>query len=184
MNVLPYVLFVKLGLGELKETSITIQLADGTIRIPRVSVEDVLIQIENFYFPADFVVLDILGPQSHEPTPIILGRPFLATCNALVDCRSGLMKITFGNMSLDLNIFHIRPLPLEGGESQNEVNYIGTSIESPNHFDSLLAPTFMEHNLLASIESSTLDSIDALVHDIGETFDCDVWVSLMSEFGC
>ncbi|RVW93793.1 Transposon Tf2-12 polyprotein [Vitis vinifera] len=39
--------------------------------------------------------------------PIILGRPFLATSNAIINCRNGLMQLTFGNMTLDLNIFYM-----------------------------------------------------------------------------
>ena len=38
---------------------------------------------------------------------VILGRPFLATSNALINCRSGVMKISFGNMTVELNIFDI-----------------------------------------------------------------------------
>ncbi|RVW90421.1 Pro-Pol polyprotein [Vitis vinifera] len=38
--------------------------------------------------------------------PIILGRPFLATSNAIINCRNGVMQLTFGNMTLELNIFH------------------------------------------------------------------------------
>ncbi|RVW40134.1 hypothetical protein CK203_086181 [Vitis vinifera] len=37
--------------------------------------------------------------------PIILGRPFLATSNAIINCRNGLMQLTFGNMTLDLNFY-------------------------------------------------------------------------------
>ena len=43
--------------------------------------------------------------------PIILGRPFLATTNTLINCRNGLMKISFGNMTLEVNIFHIQKQP-------------------------------------------------------------------------
>ena len=46
-------------------------------------VEDVLVKIEHFYYPVDFIILDyqpVLHPSFH--TPIILGRPFLATTNA------------------------------------------------------------------------------------------------------
>ena len=39
--------------------------------------------------------------------PIILGRPFLATANAIINCRNGVMQLTFGNMTLELNIFHL-----------------------------------------------------------------------------
>ena len=56
----------------------------------------------------DFVVLDT------EPVavgsnyvPIILERPFLATSNAIINCRNGVIQLTFGNMTLELNIFHL-----------------------------------------------------------------------------
>ena len=39
--------------------------------------------------------------------PIILGRPFLAIANAIINCRNGVMQLTFGNMTLELNIFHL-----------------------------------------------------------------------------
>ena len=37
---------------------------------------------------------------------IILGRSFLAASNSLINCRNGGMKITFGDMTLELNIFN------------------------------------------------------------------------------
>jgi hypothetical protein len=49
---------------------------------------------------------------------VILGRPFLATTNTLINCRMGVMKISFGNMKVKLNIFHIRKQPLEYDEVQ------------------------------------------------------------------
>jgi hypothetical protein len=55
----------------------------------------------------DFIVLDI------EPVPhperlilVILGRPFLATTNACINCRIEIMEISFGNMKVRLNIFN------------------------------------------------------------------------------
>jgi hypothetical protein len=49
---------VQLGLGELKPTSMTLQLADRSVKVPRGIVEDVLIKVDKFYFPMDFIVLD------------------------------------------------------------------------------------------------------------------------------
>ena len=46
------------GLGELELTNITLQLADRSVKIPRGIVKDVLVQVDKFYFPMDFVVLD------------------------------------------------------------------------------------------------------------------------------
>ena len=65
-------------------------------------------KIDKFYYPVDFVVLDI-EPIASEPNhvPIILGRPFLATANAIINCRNGIMQLTFGNMTSELNIFHL-----------------------------------------------------------------------------
>ena len=58
VNLLPYSMYKQLGLGELKPTSITLSIADRSIKIPKGTVEDVLIQVDKFYYPVDFVVLD------------------------------------------------------------------------------------------------------------------------------
>ena len=108
VNLLPYSVYKQLGLGELKPTSITLSLADRSIKIPKGIVEDVFIQVDKFYYSIDFVVLDT------EPVavgtnyvPIILGRPFLATSNTIINSRNGFTQLTFGNMTLELNIFHL-----------------------------------------------------------------------------
>ena len=82
------------------------------MKIPKGIVEDVLVKINNFYYPVDFVVLDTT-PSSNEPNhvPIILGRPFLATANAIINCRNGIMQLTFGDMKLELNIFNLNDNP-------------------------------------------------------------------------
>ena len=106
-NLLPYSMYKQLGLGELKPTSITLSLADRSIKILKGTIEDVLIQVDKFYYPVDLVVLDtepVAVRANH--VPIILGRPFLATSNAIINCRNGVMQLTFGNMTLELNIFH------------------------------------------------------------------------------
>ena len=58
VNLLPYSMYKQLGLGELKPTSITLSLAYSSIKIPKGTIEDVLIQVDKFYYPVDFVVLD------------------------------------------------------------------------------------------------------------------------------
>ena len=71
-------------------------------------MEYVLIQVDQFYYPVDFVVLDIEPIEvGANYVPIILGRPFLATSNAIINCRNGVMQLTFGNMTLEHNIFHL-----------------------------------------------------------------------------
>ena len=58
VNLLPYSVYKQLGLGELKPTSIALSLADRSMKIPRGMIEDVLVQVDKFYYPVDFVVLD------------------------------------------------------------------------------------------------------------------------------
>jgi hypothetical protein len=50
---------------------------------------------------------------------MILGRPFLVTANALINCRTGVMKIFFGNLTVELNIFDINKQSLEYDEVRN-----------------------------------------------------------------
>ena len=78
------------------------------MKIPRRIIEDVLVQVDNFYYPVDFVILD-MDPIVKEANyvPIILGMPFLTTSNEIINCRNGLMQLTFGNMILKLNIFYM-----------------------------------------------------------------------------
>ena len=108
VNLLPYSMYKQLGLGELKPATITLSLADRSIKIQKGTVEDVLIQVNKSYYPVDFVVLVtepvVVGANY---VPIILGRPFLATSNAIINCRNGVMQLTFGNMTLELNIFYL-----------------------------------------------------------------------------
>ena len=101
VNLMPYSVYLQLGLGEIQPTSVVLQLADRSVKKPRGIVEDVLVQIDKFFYPVDFLVLDAHSVVSMDSKiPIILGRPFLATANALINCRNGLMKISFGNMTL------------------------------------------------------------------------------------
>ena len=108
VNVLPYSVYKQLGLGELKPTTITLSLADKSVKIPKGIVEDVLVKVDKFYYPVDFFVLDIeLVAEGTNHVPIILGRPFFATSNAIINFWNGVMQLTFGNMTLELNIFHL-----------------------------------------------------------------------------
>ena len=117
VNLLPYSVYVDLGLGELEPTNITLQLADRSVKIPRGIVNDVLVQVDKFYFPMDFVALDTQPVVQGTQFPVILGRPFLATANAIIHCKGGLMTLSFGNMTVNLNIFNV----IKGMGDEDEV---------------------------------------------------------------
>jgi hypothetical protein len=118
VNLLPYSVFQSLNLGELKPTSVTLLLADRSVKVPREIVEDVLVQVDKFIYPVDFIVLDTQPVEACNSIPVILGRPFLPTSNALINCRNGLMKLSFENMILEMNIFNICKQPGDNNDLQ------------------------------------------------------------------
>ena len=136
VNLLPYSVYKQLGLGELKPTNITLSLADRSVKIPKGIVEDVLEKVDKSYYPVDFVVLDTEPIESGpNHVPIILGRPFLATANAIINCRNGVMQLTFGNMTLELNIFHLsnkHKLVENDKQLTDEVFSVDPNAEKPN----------------------------------------------------
>ncbi|CAN6445288.1 unnamed protein product [Victoria cruziana] len=111
VNVLPGYFYDMFNLEGLKPTSMTIQMADRSVKIPRGVLENVLLKIEDFMFPVDFVILDMEGRNAENQTPIILSRPFLATANACINCRTGVLEISFGDQKLRMNIFHATMRP-------------------------------------------------------------------------
>ncbi|XP_059635258.1 uncharacterized protein LOC132277414 [Cornus florida] len=102
------------GLGELKPTSMVLQLANRSMNQPHGIIEDGLIKVDKFYFPVDFLVL--VTEPVHNPNkyiPVIVGHPFLATANANINCKTGAIDISFWNMKLKLNIFNVTPYSSE-----------------------------------------------------------------------
>ncbi|MGV7343096.1 hypothetical protein PJI17_30815, partial [Mycobacterium kansasii] len=93
-------------------------------------IEDVLVQVDRFYYPVDFIILDT-EPISNTSTqiPVILGRPFLATLNAIINCRNGVMSMSFRNMTLEMNIFFNTGRRLEEEDDIHDINMIDTFME-------------------------------------------------------
>ena len=105
VNLLPTTVYQQFQIGELKLTPVILQLADRSVRTPRELVEDVLVRIDTCYFSVDFLILDMEPAQQLTQTPIILGRPFLATAKANIDCAKGTIDISVGDQKISLNIF-------------------------------------------------------------------------------
>ncbi|KAI5327395.1 hypothetical protein L3X38_026791 [Prunus dulcis] len=67
---------------------------------------------------------------SNSQIPVVLGRPFAATSNAHINCRNGLMQLSFGNMTLELNIFNICKQPANNEDVDKEVYMIETIVQN------------------------------------------------------
>ena len=74
INLMPMFIFKKLGIGEARPTTVTLQLADRSFAHPEGKIEDVLVKVDKFIFPTYFIVLDYKVDKEFS---IILGRPFL-----------------------------------------------------------------------------------------------------------
>ncbi|CAN6440602.1 unnamed protein product [Victoria cruziana] len=105
VNVLPGCFYDACELEGLRPISMTIQMTDRSVKSLRGVLEDVLIKIEDLIFPVDFIILDMEGLDADHQTPIILGRPFLATANACINCRTGVLEISFAGQRFRVNIF-------------------------------------------------------------------------------
>ena len=165
INVLPYSAFKKLDLGTLKATPVTIQLADRSIRVPKGVVEDVLVRVGEFQYLVDFIVLDICpGLEVFDKTPIILGRPFLATSNAIMDCNTGKVQLSAGAKKIEVGVFNIDTLG-RIDEQVRQVNFIDTP--SDGHSDLTILEESLGEALGAGSEHLLNTPVAFLGYDTG-----------------
>ena len=101
INLMPYSVAKKLSLGEITPTTVTLQMAYGTLAKPEGIIEDVLVKVGNFIFPADFIILDM---EEDLQVPLLLRRPFLATGAALIDMRKEILTLRVGEETADFNL--------------------------------------------------------------------------------
>ncbi|GJX12403.1 ribosomal protein L7Ae/L30e/S12e/Gadd45 [Tanacetum coccineum] len=101
ISLMPYFMYARLDLGELKPNRVCIELANKSTQYPRGIVENVIIKIDKYIFPVDFVVLDM--KEDHN-IPIILGRPFLATTHAMIDVFNKKISFEVGNETITFDI--------------------------------------------------------------------------------
>ena len=110
INLIPLSIFRRLGLGEACPTTVTLQLADRSLKHPRRVIEDVLVKVDKFIFPADFIVLDM---EEDKEIPIILGRPFLTIGRAMIDVQRGELKLRVQEDEVKFNVFEPVRHPVE-----------------------------------------------------------------------
>ncbi|XP_070024965.1 uncharacterized protein [Nicotiana sylvestris] len=89
INLIPLAIYKKVGLGMPRPTSMILKMVDCSLKRPVGIVDDVLVKVENFHLPADFIILDCAVDKE---ISIILGRLFLATGRALMDLERNEIK--------------------------------------------------------------------------------------------
>ena len=98
---MPLSIYKKLGLVDPKPTVMRLLMADRTVKRTIGILHDVLVKVESFIFPADFVILDC---EVDFKVTIILGKPFLATDRALFYMEKGQMPFWLNNEEATFNI--------------------------------------------------------------------------------
>jgi hypothetical protein len=154
VNLLPYSVYLQLGIRELKPTSMILQLANRSVKALQGIIKDALIMANKFYFPVDFIVLDTKLVQNVGiQIPVILRRPFLVVANALINYRTRVMKISFGNMIVELNIFNISKQPLE--------------------YDEVKSVCLIEEIIEEIVDESMEDPLEACLAQFGDDLNLD-----------
>ena len=101
INLMSLSVVKKLNLGELTATTFSLQMVDRSLTYPQGILEDVLMKVDKFIFPVDFVVEEM---KEDKEVLIILGRSFLATGQALVDVKNGELTLRVGDEEVKFNL--------------------------------------------------------------------------------
>ncbi|GJU37662.1 reverse transcriptase domain-containing protein [Tanacetum coccineum] len=101
INLMPYSLYAKLSLGTLKPTKMSVRLADRSFQYPVRIAENMLVKVGKFTFPVDFVILEM---EEDSKIPLILGRPFLHTADAVIRVKQKQPTLGVGTKRMIFNI--------------------------------------------------------------------------------
>ncbi|XP_076902631.1 uncharacterized protein LOC143557442 [Bidens hawaiensis] len=137
INLMSYSLYEKLELGELTTTRMSLSLADRSVKYPPGIIKNLLVKVDKFVFPVDFVVLDM---EADEKVPIILGHPFLRTAKALIDVYDGKITLRVGDENVTYDVTRSMPLDLVGSNGLVDCDDLGEdeSCENDSVYDQLV----------------------------------------------
>ena len=74
-------------------------------------LEDVLVQVNELVFSADFYVIN-MGDACHD-IPILFGRSFLKTARTKLDAHEGALTMEFDGEVIKFNIFNAMRFPAD-----------------------------------------------------------------------
>ncbi|XP_062080377.1 uncharacterized protein LOC133785138 [Humulus lupulus] len=148
VNLMPLSIYQKLKLEEAKSTTMALQMADRSVKHPHGVIEDVLVKVDKFIFPADFIILDM---DEDKNIPIILGRLFLATGRALIDVQKRELQLRVQKEEVTFKVFATTEIPTCCRIDAVDIDR---------------SPTSMKNKKLLVCESSCLEADDTNCHMI------------------
>ncbi|XP_022023798.1 uncharacterized protein LOC110924063 [Helianthus annuus] len=101
INLMMASMFNRLGLGKPHPTKMSIQLAERSVKYTQGVIENLLVKVGEFVFPANFVILDM---EEDTEIPLILGQPLLGTARAMVDISDGKLTLGVGEKEIKFEV--------------------------------------------------------------------------------
>ncbi|XP_071699822.1 uncharacterized protein [Rutidosis leptorrhynchoides] len=134
VNLMPYSLYLKLGLGDLKSTRMGIRLANHSFDTPIGIAEDLIVRVnhpclnrEPLVFPADFMILEM---KEDTKVPIILGRPLLNTADAIILVQQNTLSIGVGDERVICHVDKAMKQPKSTDDTCFQLDIIDLCVEN------------------------------------------------------
>ncbi|GJV78107.1 reverse transcriptase domain-containing protein [Tanacetum coccineum] len=149
INLISYSLYAKLSLETLNPTKMSIRLADRSFQHPIGIIENMLVEVGKFTFHVDFVILEM---EEDSKVPLILGRPFLHTTDAVIRVRQKQLNRKTGTERMTFSIDSMMKHSYSNNDTCFRIDVIDTILEED--FDTLLDEG---SEILHSIEGTILE---------------------------
>ncbi|XP_019457662.1 PREDICTED: uncharacterized protein LOC109358049 [Lupinus angustifolius] len=113
VSLMPLSMMRRIGGLQLKPTRMSLQLADRSIKYREGVVEDVLVKVDKFLIPVDFVVIDLSGDVE---IPLIMGCPFMRTAKIGICMENGQLIVRVEDDEIQFDIFKAMHHPRDKGK--------------------------------------------------------------------
>ena len=124
---MPYLIYKKLNLEELKPTNMCLSMADKSITYPLGILENVPIKVGKFVIPADFMVLKM---EEDLEIPILFGKPFLMIAGAINDMKRGKITLEVDNEYMEFDVHKImKSTPVEVASRIDSIDIIDECVD-------------------------------------------------------
>ncbi|GKC18258.1 reverse transcriptase domain-containing protein [Tanacetum coccineum] len=149
INLMPYSLYAKLSPKTLKPTKMSMRLADRSFQYPIGIAENMLVEVGKFTFPVDSVILEM---EEDSKVPLILGRPFLHTADAIIRVKQKQLNLGVGTERMTFSIDSVMKHSYSNNDTCFSIDVIDEILEED--FDALLDEG---SSILYSIEETPLE---------------------------
>ncbi|XP_042012156.1 uncharacterized protein LOC121760578 [Salvia splendens] len=113
INVLPFSVYKRLTVVSLVDTNVVIQLADRSCISPKGVLDNVIVRVHDFLYPADFHVIRMNESEAGEANEVLLGGPFLRTAKTIIDVSDGTICLDYHGEKFTFNIDEAMKKPLD-----------------------------------------------------------------------